>query len=261
MTDGCLVEMRGIVTRFGEETVHDGIDLCLQRGEVLGLVGGSGSGKTTLLREMIGLLRPTAGQVRVFDIDILDANMAELARLRQRWGVLFQHGALFSALPVADNVAFPLREFGIRDERLIRKIVELKLSQVGLTPRDGRRMPAELSGGMIKRVALARALAMEPELLLLDEPTSGLDPVASERFVELIDSLRRDLALTVALVTHDLDTLADLCDRIAVLAEHRLVAIGNLAEVRSVDHPFIRSYFHGTRGRRAAGEQPETEHG
>lgn len=255
------VTVSGVSVAYGAFKALEDVTLDFPDGGFFGLLGPSGSGKTTLLREMIGLLRPTAGEVRVFDIDILTANTRELTQLRQRWGVLFQHGALFSALPVTDNIAFPLREFGIRDERLIRKMVDLKLSLVGLTPRDGRRMPAELSGGMIKRVALARALATEPELLLLDEPTSGLDPVASERFVELIDSLRRDLALTVALVTHDLDTLADLCDRIAVLAEHRLVAIGDLAEVRNVDHPFIRSYFHGTRGRRAAGEQPVAEHG
>ncbi|MES1993047.1 MAG: ATP-binding cassette domain-containing protein [Pseudomonadota bacterium] len=245
-----IIEMRDIVTRFGRHVVHEGIDLELRQGEVLGLVGGSGSGKTTLLREMIGLQRPSGGEVRAFGESLRDAKGRRHAALRQRWGVLFQQGALFTALNVADNIALPLRELRVLDEPLIRELIRLKLAMVGLKPEDANRYPAELSGGMIKRVGLARALALDPELLLLDEPTSGLDPVASELFVDLIAEMRSALGLTVALVTHDLDTLVDLCDRIAVLADRKLIAIGTLDEVVACDHPFIQSYFHGHRGGR-----------
>ena len=246
-----VIEMRGIVTRFGAQVVHDGIDLTVRRGEVLGLVGGSGSGKTTLLREMIGLQTPSAGEVHAFGEPVFSGRRTHhIQALRQRWGVLFQHGALFTALSVADNVALPLRELRVLDAALIQELVRLKLAMVGLKPEDGRRYPAELSGGMIKRVGLARALALDAELLLLDEPTSGLDPVASELFVDLIAELRSTLGLTVALVTHDLDTLVDLCDRIAVLADRKLIVIGTLDEVIACDHPFIQSYFHGHRGGR-----------
>lgn len=245
-----VIELRGIVTRFGSQLVHDGIDLDVQRGEVLGLVGGSGSGKTTLLRQMIGLQRPSAGQVTAFGEPLFELRGSEAAALRRRWGVLFQYGALFTALTVAENIAMPLRELRCLDEAMIRELVRLKLMMVGLKPEDGLRYPAELSGGMVKRVGLARALALDAELLLLDEPTSGLDPVASEQFVDLIAELRGMLDLTVVLVTHDLDTLLDLCDRIAVLADRTLVVVGTLDEVVACDHPFIRSYFHGRRGGR-----------
>jgi phospholipid/cholesterol/gamma-HCH transport system ATP-binding protein len=245
-----VINLRGIVTRFGDRLIHDGIDLEVRRGEVLALVGGSGSGKTTLLRAMIGLQRPQAGEVTVFGRDMLAVRGAELAALRRRWGVLFQHGALFSALPVADNIAFPLRELKRLRRAEIDRLVLRKLMQVGLLAEDGGRLPAELSGGMIKRAALARSLALEPELLLLDEPTAGLDPLASEQFVALIRRLRAELGLTVVMVTHDLDTIRDLCDRIAVLAERRIVALGSLAEVTAIRHPFVRDYFLGTRGAR-----------
>lgn len=245
-----VIALHGIETRFGDRIIHDRIDLQVARHEVLALVGGSGSGKTTLLREMIGLQRPAAGTVHIFGHQLPQTTGLELAQLRRRWGVLFQHGALFSALPVADNIAFPLRELRALRGAEIDRLVQRKLIQVGLRREDGVLLPAELSGGMIKRVALARALALEPELLLLDEPTAGLDPAAGEQFVALIRHLRGELGLTVLLVTHDLDTLRDLCDRIAVLADRTIVALGSLAEVIAVDHPFIRDYFLGTRGTR-----------
>lgn len=250
MSTAPAIRLSGIHTRLGEHDVHRGIDLEIQRGEILALVGGSGSGKTTLLREIIGLERPSRGHVEVFGESPLHSDARQARRLYRRWGVLFQHGALFTALDVFDNIALPLRETGLRDESLIAYLVALKLAMVGLKPEDGARMPAELSGGMVKRVALARALSLEPELLLLDEPTSGLDPVASQRFVELIGALRRELGLTVVMVTHDLDMLVDVCDRIAVLADGLLVAVGRLEEVMAVEHPFIETYFHGVRGQR-----------
>lgn len=245
-----IIELRGIVTRFGDRVIHDGVNLDVRRGEVLALVGGSGSGKTTLLREMIGLAQPAKGVVEVFGQSLHDLSDREESALRRRWGVLFQHGALFTALTVAENIAFPLRETAALPDWLIDRLVARKLRQVGLAPESATLLPASLSGGMIKRAGLARALALEPELLLLDEPTSGLDPVASEHFVSLIRQLRDDLGLTVVLVTHDLDTIRDLCDRIAVLADRSVVALGNLAEVSTVEHPFIQDYFLGTRGSR-----------
>lgn len=245
-----VIELRGIVSRFGDRVIHDGIDLAVRRGEVLALVGGSGSGKTTLLRAMIGLQRPAAGAVQVLGHDVLGARGAKQRALRRRWGVLFQHGALFSALPVADNIAFPLRETRLFRPAEVARLVAHKLAQVGLPPESAGLLPAELSGGMIKRAALARALALEPELLLLDEPTAGLDPMAGEQFVALVQRLRAELGLTVVMVTHDLDTIRDLCDRIAVLADRRIVALGSLAEVTAIRHPFVQEYFLGTRGAR-----------
>ena len=259
MAEEIAIRLTGIHTRLGGHEVHRGIDLEVRRGEVLALVGGSGSGKTTLLREMIGLLRPSEGEVEVFGESPLQTDEARARRLRRRWGVLFQHGALFTALNVFDNIALPLREMRVRDEQLIARLVALKLAMVGLAPEDAARMPAELSGGMVKRVGLARALSLEPELLLLDEPTSGLDPVAGQQFVELIGGLCRELGLTVVRVTHDLDMLVDICDRIAVLADGRLVAVAPLVEVMQVAHPFIKTYFHGARARRTLAGVPVGE--
>lgn len=238
-----VIDIRGLVTRFGSNVVHDGLDLALPAGEVLALVGGSGSGKTTLLRQVIGLLRPQQGQIRVFGQPLFSGDALADRQLRRRFGVLFQQGALFSALNVLENIAFPLRELRWLDRDAINDLVMIKLAMVELEPQHAWLMPAELSGGMIKRVALARALALEPELLLLDEPTAGLDPDRSEAFVALIRRLRDQLGLTVVLVTHDLDTLAALATQVAVLGERRILAYGSLDHVMKHDHPFIRSFF------------------
>ena len=246
-----VIEVNGLSTRFGTVVVHEDIDLQVAQGEIVALVGGSGSGKTTLLRQLLGLAQPSAGTVRIFGEDIHQIDSAQLQRLRNREGMLFQQGALFSALTTFDNVAQPMRELRALPEDLIRDAVLLKLQMVGLSAQDALKMPADLSGGMIKRVALARALALEPELLFLDEPTAGLDPALSDSFVALIASLHQALHLTVVMVTHDLDTLLALASKIAVLAERRIIAYGSAEQVISVDHAFIREFFLGARGRRA----------
>jgi phospholipid/cholesterol/gamma-HCH transport system ATP-binding protein len=246
-----VIEVRGLWTRFGRTIVHRGIDLNVRRGEVLGVVGGSGSGKTTLLRQMLALERPYRGSVKVFGIDVNACSGAQLESVRSRWGVLFQNGALFSALSVYDNIALPLRELRLLDEDVIRDLVISKLEMVGIEPQHAAKMPAQLSGGMIKRIGLARALALDPELLFLDEPTAGLDPDRSESFVALIEALRREMRLSVVMVTHDLDTLVSLADRVAVLCDQRLLAVGPLREITALDHPFVCNFFQGERGRRA----------
>ncbi|WP_114649610.1 ABC transporter ATP-binding protein [Pseudothauera hydrothermalis] len=251
MNAAALIELRGVVTRFGDHLVHDGVDLTIAPGEVVALVGGSGSGKTTLLRHIIGLTRPQAGEVRLFGERLGTGTAAQMRALQRRFGVLFQHGALFSAFNVAENIAFPLRESGVASEAEIRDLVALKLAMVELEPAHALLMPSELSGGMVKRVALARALALEPELLLLDEPTAGLDPDRSAAFVALIRTLQQRLGLTVVLVTHDVDTLAALATRVAVLGERRILSYGTLAETLKVEHPFVRRFFWGEHGRRA----------
>jgi phospholipid/cholesterol/gamma-HCH transport system ATP-binding protein len=246
-----VIEIRNLFTRIGEVWIHHGINLEVARGEVVALVGGSGSGKTTLLRQMVGLLQPTQGEIRILGEAPLGGGVERERALRRRFGVLFQQGALFSAFNVYDNVAFPLRELKVLDESMIHDLVMLKLAMVELLPRHARLMPAELSGGMVKRVALARALALEPELLLLDEPTAGLDPERANSFVRLIRMLVDELGLTVMFVTHDLDTLAALSARVAVLAEQRILAFGSIDEVIRLDHPFIRNFFLSARGQRA----------
>ena len=247
----CMIEVSHLRTQFGDHVVHEDVSLAVDRGEVLSLVGGSGSGKTTLLRQMMGLETPAAGEIKVFGVSLQKSDADEIQRIRNRWGVLFQQGALFSALTVYDNIALPLRELGTVDEDLIRQLVLLKLEMVGIEAAHGTKMPSDLSGGMVKRVALARALALEPELLFLDEPTAGLDPDRSESFVSLIEELRKELELTVVMVTHDLDTLISLSNRVAVLCDRRIVAIGPLSEIVKNSHRFISNFFQGERGKRA----------
>jgi phospholipid/cholesterol/gamma-HCH transport system ATP-binding protein len=251
-----IVQIQGLRTRFGDFVVHDRLDLEVAQGDILALVGGSGSGKTTLLRQILGLERPAAGCVRVFGEDIHAAGREHLQQLRNRWGMLFQHGALFSAMSAFDNVAQPMRELRQLPESLVRDAALMKLHMVGISGEQALKMPADLSGGMIKRVALARALALEPELLFLDEPTAGLDPSLSDTFVELIRSLHQAMRLTVIMVTHDLDTLFGLATKVAVLAEKRVIALGSPAEVVAVKHPFIEQFFLGERGKRALAALP-----
>jgi phospholipid/cholesterol/gamma-HCH transport system ATP-binding protein len=248
-----VVRIRGLTTRFGRTIVHQDLNLDIYQGEVLSIVGGSGTGKTVLLRQMLGLEHPSSGSVCVFGEDISQADADDLQRMRNHWGMLFQQGALYSALNVFDNIALPMRELRTLPEDVIRDAVLLKMSMVGLQPDDALKMPADLSGGMVKRAALARALALEPQLLFLDEPTAGLDPDLSDSFVELIQTLHTELGLTVVMVTHDLDTLFALSNRIAVLAEHHVIAVGPVRDVLAVDHPFIQQFFRGGRGLRALG--------
>lgn len=246
-----VIKITGLATRFGQNIIHENINLTVLKGEVLALIGGSGSGKTTLLRQMLGLVTPAQGSVEVLGATRYNCGHEEERKLRIRSGVLFQQGALFSALTVFDNIALPMRELRTLPETMIRDLVMLKLGMVGVEARHVHKMPSELSGGMIKRVALARSLALDPELLFLDEPTAGLDPALSEGFVELIRSLREELALTIIMVTHDLDTLVAIPDRVAVLADRHIVALGPIPEIITIDHPFITAFFGGTRGRNA----------
>lgn len=246
-----IVRMSNLWTQFGDFVVHQELELDIRQGQIVALVGGSGSGKTTLLRQILGLQKPTRGTVQVFGQEISQANRQQLQALRSRWGMLFQHGALFSALSAYENVALPMRELGNMPESVIREAALFKLQLVGIEPEHAIKRPADLSGGMIKRVALARALALEPELLLLDEPTAGLDPARSESFVELVAALHQALHLTVIMVTHDLDTLLGLSTHVAVLADKRVIAYGPPQEVAAMPHPFIEEFFRGARGQRA----------
>ena len=257
-----IIEVRGLWSAFpvpggGQVVVHKDLDLTVYRGEVLTLVGGSGTGKTVLLRQMLGLNTPYKGSITV-----LGQPVSQLTRdgAATRVGMLFQQGALFSAFSVLDNIAFPLRETGALPDELVREAALLKLQMVGLKATDAHKMPSELSGGMIKRVALARALIMDPPLLMLDEPTAGLDPASSDAFVTLLRALHQELGLTVVMVTHDLDTLFELSTRVAVLAEQRVIIAAPVPEVLAFDHPFIRHFFLGERGQRAM-ELLRTRHG
>lgn len=245
-----IISLRGIVNRFGPQVVHNGVDLDVKRGEVLGIVGGSGSGKSVLLRTIIGLNRPAEGSIEILGKSMLDMSERERRQIEERWGVLFQNGALFSSLTVVENIETPLKEHTKLSPELRREIAELKIRLVGLAPEAGAKYPSELSGGMKKRAGLARALALDPEILFLDEPTAGLDPIGAAEFDELIQSLQRSLGLTVVMITHDLDSLAAICDRIAVLVDKR-IKVGTLAELQRDDHPWIKAYFHGPRARAA----------
>jgi phospholipid/cholesterol/gamma-HCH transport system ATP-binding protein len=246
-----VVQIQGLWTKFGKTVVHQDLNLDIYAGEILSIVGGSGTGKTVLLRQMLGLESPTKGTVRVFGEDVSTAQAEQLQQMRNHWGMLFQEGALYSALSVFDNIALPLRELRALPEDVIYDAVMLKMDMVGLGLEHANKMPADLSGGMVKRAALARALALEPQLLFLDEPTAGLDPDLSDAFVDLIQTLHRELKLTVVMVTHDLDTLFALSSRIAVLAEKHVIAIGPTRDILEVDHPFIKQFFLGERGQRA----------
>lgn len=253
-THELAVSVRGLVNGFGEQIVHDGLDLDVRAGEIIGIVGGSGTGKSVLLRSIIGLQKPMAGEIKVFGVPMRDVeDIDELRDVRRRWGVMFQGGALFSTLTVAENIQVPLREYYPQlDQTLLDEIAAFKTRLVGLPAEAGPKYPAELSGGMVKRAGLARALALDPALLFLDEPTAGLDPIGAANFDALIRQLRASLGLTVFLITHDLDSLYATCDRIAVLAEKKVIAVGTIDELLATGHPWIEEYFGGPRGRAAS---------
>jgi phospholipid/cholesterol/gamma-HCH transport system ATP-binding protein len=252
-----IIRVRGLVNRFGTDTIHEGLDLEVFRGEVLGVVGASGSGKSVLLRTIIGLNRPVAGDIEILGHEILTNGDIDRREIEQHWGVLFQDGALFSSLTVAENIEVPLKEYYTMPLRLMDEIAAFKIGIVGLPDGTGEKYPSQLSGGMRKRSGLARALALDPDIVFLDEPTAGLDPIAAGEFDELIRDLRSSLGLTVFMVTHDLDTLFSICDRVAVLVDKKL-HVGSLEEMLQDDHPWIQAYFHGPRGRAAL--LSETDH-
>jgi phospholipid/cholesterol/gamma-HCH transport system ATP-binding protein len=243
-----VITVRDIVNRFGNQTVHDGVSFDVRAGEVFGIVGGSGSGKSVLLKTMLGLHTPNAGAVEIEGRDITHISDRELRTVKRRYGVTFQHGALFTSLTVRENIILPVVEALDLEEATLQSLAELRLRMVGLPLEAGDKFPAQLSGGMVKRAALARALALDPVLLFLDEPTAGLDPIAAAAFDELVLYLRRTLGLTVVMVTHDLDTLARTCDRVAVLVDGKVI-VDTLEGIVANQHPWIREYFHGARGR------------
>ncbi|MFC5068250.1 ABC transporter ATP-binding protein [Flaviflagellibacter deserti] len=248
-----IIRVRDLAAGFGERLIVDGLNLDVWRGEILGVVGASGTGKSVLTRTIIGLVPKRRGTVEVFGVDLDRASLKEGLAVERRWGVLFQQGALFSSLTVKQNIQVPLREHTNFSPRLLEEIAMLKLELVGLKPRAADLYPSELSGGMIKRAALARALALDPELIFLDEPTSGLDPIGAQDFDDLILTLRRTLGLTVFMVTHDLDSLSRACDRIAALGEKKVLAEGPFSEMRKATHPWLKDYFQGPRARAAQG--------
>ena len=258
VSEEVVIAMHKVCTRFGSHAVHTDLDFEVRRGEIVAIAGGSGSGKSVLLREMIGLLRPTSGTVKVFGTDLAALTEDQMHALRLRWGVMFQRGGLFSALSVRDNVGLPLREQGQLDPALIDAIADWKISLTGLPPESALKQPDELSGGMLKRASLARAIALDPELLFLDEPTAGLDPISAAAFDELIKDLSDSLDLTVFMITHDLDTLYEITDRVAVIADKTVIATAPVRELEHADHPWIREYFLGPRGR-AAGAKTNTK--
>lgn len=253
------IEMRQVATRFGDHVVHSGIDLDVRRGEIFALIGGSGSGKSTLLREMILLHKPDSGSIKVLGVDLNGLADADALALRQRWGVMFQHGGLFGALTVKENVGLPLREHTALDDGLIDEIAAWKLSMTGLKPEVGAQYPPELSGGMMKRASLARALALDPELLFLDEPTAGLDPASADGVDQLVRKLRDLFGLTIVIITHDLDLLWQVADRVAVLADGTVQGVGSMAELSKSENPAIRKFFDGPRGRTAQAQEETQE--
>ncbi len=255
INDDAVISVRGLTNCFGDVAVHEDLDLDVKRGEILGVVGGSGTGKSVLMRSIIGLQQPDAGQVRVFGEDMVDRDDEETRSIRKRWGVMFQGGALFSTLTVLENVEVPLRQFYRNfDDKLLDEIARYKIHMSGLPPEAAYKYPSELSGGMKKRAGLARALAIDPELLFLDEPTAGLDPIGAAAFDDLTRSLQQVLGYTVFLITHDLDTLHATCDRVAVLADKKVIAVGTIDELVQIDHPWINEYFSGPRGRMASAQ-------
>tara|TARA_R110000782_G_scaffold258620_8_gene348644 strand:+ start:76425 stop:77228 length:804 start_codon:yes stop_codon:yes gene_type:complete len=248
---GPVIRVTGLRNSFGDQVIHENLDLEVQRGEIIGIVGGSGTGKTVLMRSIIGLQRYTAGEVEIFGRRVSGLGELEELELRRQFGVLFQNGALFSTLTVAENIEVPMREFYHIEHALMDEIAAYKIAMVGLPPDAGPKHPSELSGGMKKRAGLARALALDPRLLFLDEPTAGLDPIGAAAFDQLILQLRDALDLTVFLITHDLDTLHTICDRVAVLADKRVLTVGTIDELLAFDHPWVQEYFRGPRGRAA----------
>lgn len=248
-----VIEVQGVVNRFGRQVVHDGLDLEIRAGEVFGIVGGSGSGKSVLLRTLLGLQKPSSGSVRIEGSEITHRPERELLDVKRRYGVLFQRGALFSSLTVAENVELPIAEHYRVSEATLRALALLRIRMVGLPEETAAKYPAQLSGGMTKRVALARALALDPAILFLDEPTSGLDPISAAAFDQLVLDLQEGLALTVVMITHDLDTIFRVCNRVGVIVDGKMIS-GTLDEIVRNDHPWIRGYFHGERSRAMRGQ-------
>lgn len=244
------IRVRGLTVGFGDKLIMDGLDLDVYRGEVLGFVGASGVGKSVLTRTILGLVRKRKGLIEVFGRNLDELSFEQRRAIERRWGVLFQHGALFSALTVKQNVQVPMREYLSLSDRLLDELAMLKIALVGLKPDAADKYPSELSGGMIKRAALARALALDPDILFLDEPTSGLDPIGAGEFDELIGTLQKTLGLTVFMVTHDLDSLYSICDRVAALADRKVIEAGSIDALLASEHPWLQAYFHGQRGER-----------
>ena len=257
--DDIVIRVRGLRNRFGDQVVHENVDLDVHRGEILGVVGGSGTGKSVLMRSIIGLQKPLAGEIEVLGLQTASLDDEAAKDLRRKWGVLFQDGALFSSLTVAENIQVPMREFFDLPQPLMNEISGYKVAMVGLAADAAPKYPSQLSGGMRKRAGLARALSLDPRLLFLDEPTAGLDPISAAAFDELIKTLRDTLNLTVFLITHDLDTLYAICDRVAVLGDGKVLKVGTIPELLAFDHPWVHEYFQGPRGRAAAGSNNNAE--